>query len=109
MSKRIGDRKDGTLLRDLDSMHFIVPLLYPNRCDNEAFISEQIDLTAVNAYLEKKNASNPEYQYNLFQVIVTVMLKVLTLRPKMNRFIVKGNFYQRNEISTSFVVKMTYF
>lgn len=105
MSKRIGDRKDGTLLRDLDSMHFIVPLLYPNRCDNEAFISEQIDLTAVNAYLEKKNASNPEYQYNLFQVIVTVMLKVLTLRPKMNRFIANKNMYQRNEITASFVVK----
>ena len=52
MSKRIGDRKDGTLLRDLDSMHFIVPLLYPNRCDNEAFISEQIDLTAVNEYID---------------------------------------------------------
>ncbi len=47
MGKKPGDRKDGALLRDLDSMHFIVPLLYPNRCDNEAFISERIDLTAL--------------------------------------------------------------
>ena len=74
MGKRLGDRKDGVLLRDLDSMHFIVPLLYPNRCDNEAFISERIDLTAVNAYLEKKNASDPAYHYNLFQVVVTAVL-----------------------------------
>ena len=103
--KKFGDRKDGVLLRDLDSMHFIVPLLYPNRCDNEAFISEQLDLTAVNAYLEKKNAEDPEYHYNLFQVMVTVMLKTLTLRPKMNRFIANKNMYQRNEVSASFVVK----
>ena len=105
MSRKIGDRKDGTLLRNLDSMHFIVPLLYPNRCDNEAFISERIDLTNVNRFLEQKNASNPEYKYNLFQVIVAAMLKVLTVRPKMNRFIANKNMYQRNEISASFVVK----
>lgn len=105
MSRKIGDRKDGTLLRNLDSMHFIVPLLYPNRCDNEAFISERIDLTNVNRFLEQKNASNPEYKYNLFQVIVAAMLKVLTVRPKMNRFIANKNMYQRNEVSASFVVK----
>ena len=105
MARKAGDRKDGTLLRDLDSMHFIVPLLYPNRCDNEAFISERIDLTNVNAYLEKKNASGPAYKYNLFQIIVTAMLKTLTLRPKMNRFIANKNTYQRNEVSASFVVK----
>lgn len=105
MARKWGDRKDGVLLRDLDSMHFIVPLLYPNRCDNEAFISEQIDLTKLEDYLAKKNAENPEYKYNLFQIIVTAMLKCLTLRPKMNRFIQNNNIYQRNEVSASFVVK----
>jgi hypothetical protein len=103
--RKAGDRKDGVLLRNLDSMHFIVPIIYPNRCDNEAFISERIDLTALNAYLEKKNASSPEYKYNLFQTIVTAMLKSITLRPKMNRFIVNSNVYQRNEVSAAFVVK----
>ena len=105
MGKRWGDRKDGTLLRNLDGMHFITPIIYPNRCDNEAFISERIDLTKTDAYLEKKNADDPEYKYNLFQVIVTASLKVLTLRPKMNRFVANRNTYQRNEISAAFVVK----
>lgn len=105
MGRKWGDRKDGTLLRDLDSMHFIVPLLYPNRCDNEAFISEIIDLTKADAYLEKRNAEDPEYKYNLFQLVVTAMMKCLTLRPKMNRFIANKNVYQRNEVSSSFVVK----
>jgi len=86
-------------------MHFIVPLLYPNRCDNEAFISERIDLTNLNAWLEKKNAEESVYKYNLFQAAVTAMLKTVTLRPKMNRFIANKNMYQRNGISASFVVK----
>lgn len=109
-----GDRRDGKLLRDLDSLHFITGIIYPNRCDNEAFISERVDLTNINNYLEKKNEENqklvlegkaPDYKYNLFQLIVTALLRTLYLRPKMNRFIVNGNFYQRNEVSASFVVK----
>ncbi len=104
-NRKMGDRRDGKLLRNLDSMHFIMPLIYPNRCDNEAFISERIDLTNINKFLEKKNADNLDYKYNLFQIIVTAMLKCITLRPKMNRFIANKNIYQRNEITASFVVK----
>ena len=29
-----GDRRDGRLLRELDSLHFITGIIYPNRCDN---------------------------------------------------------------------------
>ena len=105
MGKRFGDRRDGTLLRDIDSMHFIMPMIYPNRCDNEAFLSECIDLTNINKYLEQKNAGDPEYKYNLFQIMVTAMLKTITLRPKMNRFIANKNMYQRKEVSAAFTVK----
>jgi len=112
--RRFGDRRDGKLLRDLDSLHYITGIIYPNRCDNEAFIGDVIDITNINKYLEEKNAKNKEliaqgkavdYKYNIFQVIVTTFLRMIYLRPKMNRFIVNENFYQRNEITTSFVVK----
>ena len=98
-------RKDGTKLKKIHAMHFVMPLMYPNRCDNEAFISDLIDLTNINAYLEKKNADNPEYKYNLFQVMVTAVLKTMVLRPKMNRFIANKTMYMHNEISASFTVK----
>lgn len=103
--RQFGDRRDGKLIRDLDSLHYITGIIYPNRCDNEAFISETIDLTAINEYLKKKNYEGIEYKYNLFQIINAGIIKMLTLRPKMNRFIVNDNFYQRNEVSTAFVVK----
>lgn len=103
--KRFGDRRDGRLLRELDSMHFIVPLIYPNRCDNEAYISERIDLTNINAYLKKKNENETVFPYTMFHVVVAALVKALTLRPKMNRFICNKNIYQRNEVSAAFVVK----
>lgn len=103
--RRWGDRKDGVLLRKLDGMHFIMPIIYPNRCDNEAYISETIDLTNVNAYLKRINENEQEFPYTIFHLIVTAFIKTITLRPKMNRFIVNKNTYQRNEVTASFVVK----
>ena len=103
--RRIGDRRDGKLLRELDSLHFITGIIYPNRCDNEAYISERIDLTAINAFLARKNETEKDFPYTIFHLIVTALLKTITLRPKLNRFIVNSNFYQRNEISAAFVVK----
>lgn len=103
--RRIGDRWDGKLIRNLDSLHYVTGIIYPNRCDNEAFISERVDLSNITAYLEKKCQEDPEYKYNLFQVIVTALARTIRLRDKMNRFIVNGNFYQRNEVTASFVVK----
>lgn len=105
MAKKLGDRKDGIKLRNIHAMHFVMPLMYPNRCDNEAFISERIDLTNIDAYLAEKNANQPDYAYNLFQVMVTAVLKTITLRPKMNRFIANKTMYQRKEVSGAFTVK----
>lgn len=108
MGRRWGDRRDGTLLRRIDSMHYIMPLMYPNRCDNEAFISETVDLTNATAYLERRNNPQPEYKYNVFQLIVTAVLKTITLRPQLNRFIANYNLYQRNEVTAAFTIKKVF-
>ena len=64
--RRLGDRRDGTLIRDLDSMHYIMPLMYPNRCDNEAFMTIHCNLEKTEEYLKKLNAQNPDVKYNIF-------------------------------------------
>ncbi len=103
--KKRGDRKDARWLRNLDPMHAFTPYLYPDRADNEAFISERIDLTNINAYMERKNAENPEMEYKLFQIIVAAFVKTITLRPKMNRFIKGYRVDQRDSLTAAFVVK----
>lgn len=105
MARRWGDRKDGKLLRKIDSMHYIMPLMYPNRCDNEACMNIRVDLTKANAYLEKKNVEGIPYKYNLFQLVVTAALKTIHLRPYMNRFIANNKMYQRNDLTAAFTVK----
>ncbi len=104
----MGDRFDAKYLKNVDSMHFIMPFMYPDRCDNEAFFSFKIDLTKVNEYIRKKNADNPEYKYNLFQCLIAATLKTITLRSKLSIFIHDRKMYKRNEISAAFTVKQEF-
>ena len=104
--KRIGDRFDATLVRDADPMHGFMPYLYPHRADNEAFIEETVDLTALNAFLEKKNANfDHAHRYTIFHCVACALIKTVTLRPKMNYFIQGMRLYKRDELSLAFVVK----
>ena len=104
----MGDRFDATYLKDIDSMHFIMPFMYPDRCDNQAFFTFKIDLTNLNAYLAKKNAENPDYKYNMFQCVVTAALKTIFLRSKLSIFIHNRKMYRRNEVSAAFTVKQEF-
>jgi hypothetical protein len=103
--KRRGDRKDGWRVRDTDTMHIFTPYILINRADCEAFMTETIDLTAINDFLEKKNADQPEFKYTIFHVITAAVAKVFVLRPHMNRFYAGRRFYDRKDITFSFVVK----
>ena len=98
-------RKDGILVPEMDPMHLITPHMVPNRCDNEAVLTELFDMTAVEAYLAKKNADGPEFKYTFFHVICAAIAKVLVLRPRMNRFYAGRRLYDRNDILFAFVVK----
>lgn len=106
--RRRGDRRDASLVRGLDSMHAFFPLMMPNRADNEAFIQELIDLTAIEAYLEKKNAGNPEHKYTFFHVILAALSRTVQMRPRMNRFLIGGRYYDRDNITFSLIAKKAF-
>ncbi|MBR5773364.1 MAG: 2-oxo acid dehydrogenase subunit E2 [Clostridia bacterium] len=106
--RRFGDRKDARLVRDEDALHFIMPYLMPNRADNEAFISEKIDLTNIMAYLKEKNVEGIDFKYSIFHIITAALARTVVQRPKMNRFIKGHRLYQRDKITLSFVAKKVF-
>lgn len=104
--RRLGDRKDATLIRNLDGMHFIMPLIYPNRTDNEAYITMDIDLDGIDEFIKNHNSDREaDDAYSTFGILIAAMLRTIKERPKLNRFIANSSYYQRNEISASFVIK----
>ena len=103
--RKWGDRKDGVWLKDIPAMNRIMPTLMPNRADNEAHISIDIDARPLNAYLEKLNAGRTEDKYTFFHLISAAIGKAFVLRPKMNRFVVGSKMFQRKNITVAFTVK----
>ena len=116
--RRWGDRRDGRLMRDIDPMHAIVPYVYPNRADNEAFIQESVEMDPILKYVDKKNAELKEKvargelpesalddPYKPFYVMLMILVKILYLRPGLNRFVANMKLYQKDEVSIGFTVK----
>ena len=99
-------RKNRRPVKDLDSMHMVLPFLMNNRCDAEVYIAEKIDVTALLKYLEKKNDGLiKEDKTTIFHAINTAIAKTIYLRPHLNRYIQGKKFFDRDEISLSFVAK----
>ena len=103
--RKWGDRSDAVWLKDIPAMNRIMPGIMPNRADNEAFISVNVDLRPLEAYLAKKNEGRTDDKYTFFHVISAAVGKAFVLRPYMNRFVCNHKVYQRNEISIAFTVK----
>ena len=103
--RRWGDRRDGRWVREVTGLQCIMSNLMPNRTDCEVCLQDKFDVTELMAYLEKKNASHPDYKTTLFHCILVAVTKMVRERPFLNRFIQGRRTYERYEISLGFVAK----
>ena len=101
--RRFGDRKDAKLMRDVDELHIAMAHCYPRRTDNEAYISVQIELDPMKKWIE--NHPDEDFKYTFFHIVVAAVLKMLIIRPGLNRFICNKRYYQRNDRTVGFIVK----
>lgn len=99
------NRKDGKIVKNIGSMNVLMPYILPKRRDSEVYINQKLDVTNLVKYVEKKKKENPDVKLTYFHVFITAIGKVIYNRPLLNRFIVNKRYYDRNEISISFVAK----
>ncbi|MCR4633752.1 MAG: hypothetical protein K5648_06470 [Erysipelotrichaceae bacterium] len=100
-------RKDAVLLNDPDPFHSIVPYVMPKRTEAEVSTNVSFDITELLDFIKKHNE---EYgtQYKLFHCICMAVAKTIYHRPKMNVFVAGRKFWQRNDITLSFVAKQKF-
>jgi len=103
--KHIYDRKDASLVKDIDSMHAYMSYLMPKRTEAEVYINESFDITNLLKYLEEKNKSNPEKKITIFHCVLTAVYRVINTRPLLNRYIKRKRYYMRDKISAGFTIK----
>lgn len=104
-NRKWGDRRDGRWVKDVPGLQTVMAYILPKRTDCEVYLSDQIDVTELANYIEKKNAEHPDYKTTIFHSVIFAVGKMIHERPKMNRFIQGFRMYERDEISLSFVCK----
>lgn len=102
---RWGDRNDAYLIRDSDPMHVIIPYIMPDRADNEAVLGDIVETDAMDEYLRRKNAGNPEFKYTWFHIICAAIAKTFILKPKLNYFFNAKKLYEHKDIAISFIAR----
>ncbi len=102
--RRLGDRKDGRLLRSLEPMAFFALYIMETRNDANNYISDSVDLEAIDRYIHKKRKEGFK-DFNVMYVLAAAYVRTVSQKPGINRFINGYRIYARNNIEVSLMVK----
>ena len=100
------NRRDGKIIKDINGMFQLMLDLKPKRCDSDVFINQKMDVTKLVEYVEKKKKDGKDITY--FHTFLTAIGKTFYNRPKLNRFIANRHVYEHNDITISFVAKVSF-
>lgn len=102
----IFDRKDAKLIKQENGIFNLIYFLKPKRAYSEVYINQKFDVTNLVKYL--KNLKKEDNDYTYFHLFLTSIAKLVYQRPYLNRFIMKGKLYQRQNVTISFVAKTSF-
>ena len=100
-------RRDGIRIKGLDGYHKILPYVMPKRTEAEVSLTEQFDLTELVKYMAERNKEEG-VKIKLFHAMCTAIARTIYHRPRLNWFISGRTFYERPDITLSFVVKQQF-
>lgn len=103
MRRRLGDRKDGYRLRKADPFFRIIPYIMKDRSDAQVFFEERIYLENPQKII--KQLRKEGYKAGFLHIVLASMVRVISQKPKINRFVCGKKTYARNEISLSLAIK----
>lgn len=98
------ERLDGVRITGLDGFHAVAPYIMPKRTEAEVSSTETFDVTDLCAYMARRNQEEGT-NLKLFHAFCTAVARTIYLRPKMNIFISGKRYWQRKDITLSFVAK----
>ena len=100
-------RRDGIRVKGLDGYHNILPYVMPKRTEAEVSLTEQFDVTDLVKYMAERNEKEGT-NLKIFHAICTAVARTIYHRPRLNWFISGRYFYERKDITMSFVVKQKF-
>ena len=97
--KRAGAR----YLKTLTPIERIMPHVMPKRSDAQVFFTDDIDCTAIDAYIKEKKEQGINMTY--LDVFVAASVRLYAKRPALNRFVMGGRIFANDKIWVSMALK----
>lgn len=107
LKKRWKDRYDGRRLMHTDTFFTLIPYIMSTRNDSQVGASFKIDVTNVERYLRTKRAVGSPIGQDLtfIDVVMAAIVRMISQKPYVNRFIAGHKAYARDELSISLAIK----
>ena len=95
-------RPDGRLVKTVPPIMKIMPYIMKTRTDSMNMYDDVFDCEVWDSYIKEKEAEGIKMSY--MHILIAGVVRMIALRPQLNRFIMNGRVYTRHKIYVSFVV-----
>jgi len=100
-----GKRPDGRVIKNLEPMQQVMPYILKTRTDSMNMYEDTFACEAWDSYIKEKAEENIKINY--MHIVIAAVVRLIALRPQLNRFVMNGKIYARPKIWVSFVVHPT--
>lgn len=101
---RWGDRRDGRKIRTLAPYDTVSPYIMVTRSDAQNFLSDRFDTAAADRYVQHKR-SKGLLDFGILHVILAAYVRMVSQKPRINRFISGQKIFARHTIEVNMAVK----
>ena len=98
-----GRRSDGKKIKTIDPIFKVIPCIMKTRNDSQVYFKQDIVLTPIEDYINRK--AEEGIKISMMDVFYAAIIRVIALRPHLNRFVINGQIYKRNDIMASLAIK----
>ena len=102
--RRMGDRKEGRLLRSLPGFAKFIPYIMPQRNDRYIHYEEAFEVTQLDRMLRKLRVDGYK-GIGILHFLIAAYIRGISRMPGINRFVVGRRIYARNNIEVVMTVK----
>ena len=102
--RRMGDRREGRLLRSLPGFAKFIPYIMPQRNDRYIHYEESFEVTELDRMLRKLRVDGYK-GIGILHFLIAAYIRGISRMPGINRFVVGRRIYARNNIEFVMTVK----
>ena len=95
-------RPDGRVVKNVPPIQKIMPYIMKTRTDSMNMYDDVFNCEVWDSYIKEKEAEGLKMSY--MHIFIAGVVRMIALRPQLNRFIMNGRVYTRHKIYVSFVV-----